>query len=361
MDSIEIMELMPARFPRIVALLLVAVALLATAACGGDPAPAAEGGEEDERPTTLRLGYFPNITHATAIAGVERGIFEEALGDDELEVTTFNAGPAAVEALFSGAIDATYIGPNPAINAFVQSKGEAIRIISGATSGGAALVVRPGIDDIEDLRGKKIATPQLGNTQDVALRHHLKSVGIETTKEGGDASIVPQENAQTLDTFTSGAIQAAWVPEPWATRLVNEGGGKVLLDEKELWPEGEFVTTHLVVRTEFLEEHPDTVRRLLDGQVAANAFVNDDTAEAQKVVNAGIAKITGKPLGEATLTGAWKSLRFTNDPIAASLAVSAEHATAVGLLDEADLDGIYDLDLLNAALQAAGEPAVQGP
>ena len=353
------------RSPRIVALLLTLVALLATACGGGEgdtaesPA-AAEQSSTTEEPTTLRLGYFPNITHATAIAGVEEGIFEEHLGDDTLEVTTFNAGPAAVEALFSGALDATYIGPNPAINAFVQSKGDAIRIISGATSGGAALVVKPEITEVEDLKGKKIASPQLGNTQDVALRFYLDSKGIKTTKEGGgDASIVPQENAQTLDTFKAGDIQAAWVPEPWATRLVNEGGGKVLVDEKSLWPDGEFVTTHLIVRTEFLKEHPGSVRRLLEGQVAANEYVNANTAEAQKVVNAGIGKITGKPLAEATLTGAWKNLRFTNDPIASSLAGSAEHATAVGLLAKADLDGIYDLDLLNEVLEAAGEDLVK--
>ena len=365
---------MPSRTPRPASLLLALLALLSlvAAACGGagdDEDGVAAGDDEgtatapasgDEEPTTLRLGYFPNVTHASAIIGVEKGIFEEALGDDTLEVSTFNAGPAAVEALFSEALDATYIGPNPAINAYVKSKGEAIRIVSGATSGGAALVVKPDIAKPADLKGKKIASPQLGNTQDVALRYWLKENGIATTAEGGgDASIVPQENAQTLETFKSGAISAAWVPEPWVTRLVNEGGGKVLVDEASLWPGGEFVTTHLVVRTKFLEEHPGTVRRLLEGQVAANEFIAGNEAEAKAIVNKGIEKITTKALADDVIGGAWKNLRFTNDPIASSLSASAQHAEEVGLLEKVDLDGIYELDLLNEVLKEAGEDPVE--
>ena len=328
---------------------------------GGSTAGAASGSEPaEEEPTTVRLGYFPNVTHASAIVGVEKGIFQEKLGDDELKVSTFNAGPAAVEALFSEALDATYIGPNPAINAFVKSNGEAIRIISGATSGGAFLVVKPEITKPADLKGEKIASPQLGGTQDVALRSWLKENGIATTAEGGgDASILPQENSQTLETFKTGDIAAAWVPEPWATRLVNEGGGKILVDEADLWPQGEFVTTHLIVRTKFLEEHPGAVRRLLEGQVAANTFIAENEAESQKLVNAGIEKITTKALAEPVITGAWKNLRFTNDPIASSLATSAEHAEEVGLLQKVDLDGIYALDLLNEVLEEAGEDPVK--
>jgi NitT/TauT family transport system substrate-binding protein len=200
---------------------------------------------------TLRLGYFPNVTHAPAILGVENGTFAKALGKDVgLETKTFNAGPAAVEALLAGALDASYIGPNPAINAFAKSKGEAIRIIAGATSGGAALVVKPSITKAADLKGKKVASPQLGNTQDVALRAWLGEQGLKTNPQGGgDVSILPQENSQTLDTFKAGDIDGAWVPEPWVSRLVQEGSGKVLVDEKELWPGGRFVTTHLIVRT----------------------------------------------------------------------------------------------------------------
>jgi NitT/TauT family transport system substrate-binding protein len=311
---------------------------------------------------TLRLGYFPNITHATALVGVESGLFNEALGSDvTFEVSSFNAGGAASEALLNGAIDATYIGPNPAINAFAQSGGAAIRIIAGATSGGAYLVVKPDIASVADLRGKKLATPQLGNTQDVALRTWLADNGLATNKQGGgDVSILPQENFQTLETFTTGQVDGAWVPEPWATRLVQEGGGKVLLDEKTLWPEGKYVTTHLIVRTDYLEAHPDIIRALLAGHIAANDLMNSDPAKAQELTNQGIEKITGKTIAEEVITSAWPNLTFTVDPIASSLKRSAEHATKVGLLDPVDLTGIYDLDLLNELLSLAGKPTVSG-
>ncbi|MGH9149667.1 MAG: ABC transporter substrate-binding protein [Acidimicrobiales bacterium] len=321
--------------------------------CGGG------GGGGGDGPTTVRLGYFPNLTHAAAIAGAERGIFAGALGPHRLRTTTFNAGPAAVEALFSGALDATYIGPNPAINAFARSGGEAIRIVSGATSGGAALVVSPTISSVAQLKGTKLATPQLGGSQDVALRHWLKENGLRTDAQGGgDVSVLPQENAQTLETFRSGAIAGGWAPEPWATRLVQEAGAKVLVDERSLWPGGAFVTTHLVVRTAFLRDHPDAVRRLVEGQVEANAWVNANPAEAREVVNAGIEKLTGRRLSLAVLEAAWANLTFTNDPLASSLRASAEHAVAVGLLERVNLDGIYDLNLLNGVLSIRGQQAV---
>ncbi|HUR23746.1 MAG TPA: ABC transporter substrate-binding protein [Acidimicrobiales bacterium] len=339
--------------------LLVAVALL-TAACGGGDSPSSANGSA-EAPTTVRLGYFPNVTHATALVGVESGIFKNALGANGLEVKTFNAGPAAVEALFSGALDATYIGPNPAINAYAQSGGQAIRIISGATSGGASLVVRAGINAPADLKGKKLASPQRGGTQDVALRQWLKVNGLKADLEGGgDVSIVPQENAQTLETFRSGQIDGGWVPEPWATRLVQEGGGKVLVDERTLWPGGKFVTTHLIVRTQFLKDHPDAVRRLIEGQVQANELVNTNPGEAQRLVNQAITTITGKGVAPAVLEASWKNLEFTNDPIASSLTTSADHARDVGLLEKVDLKGIYDLTLLNQVLAAASQPEVKG-
>jgi NitT/TauT family transport system substrate-binding protein len=328
------------------AVLVLGLLAVASGCGGGSNASSASG------PVTVRLGYFPNVTHATAIVGVEKGTFAERLGADRLETQTFNAGAAAVEALFSGAIDATYLGPNATINAFAKSHGEAIRIVSGAASGGAALVVKPAITSASDLKGKKLATPQLGGTQDVALRYWLRQHGLTTDPQGGgDVSILPQENAQTLETFRSGLIDGAWVPEPWATQLVSEGGGKVLVDERTLWPGGQFVTTHLVVRTAFLRQHPDTVRRLLDGQVEANDFVNKNPADAQLLVNQGIAKITGKKLSDAVIAASWKNLAFTNDPIATSLSGSAAHATAVGLLDKVNLAGIYALDPLNRVLK----------
>jgi NitT/TauT family transport system substrate-binding protein len=348
-----------------IASVAILLAACAAAAPTGGVAPlegAASGAPGAAPQGTLRLGYFPNITHATALVGVESGVFKEALGPGvTLEVASFNAGGAASEALLNGAIDATYIGPNPAINAFAQSQGAAIRIIAGATSGGAYLVVKPAIASVVDLRGKKLATPQLGNTQDVALRTWLADNELATDKQGGgDVSILPQENAQTLETFTSGQIDGAWVPEPWATRLVQEGGGKVLLDEKNLWPEGRYVTTHLIVRTDYLEAHPNIVKALLAGHLAANDLVNADPTKAQQLTNQGIEKITGKTIADKVITAAWPNLTFTVDPIASSLKGSADHATKVGLLDPIDLTGVYDLDPLNELLTLAGKPTVNG-
>src|SRR5688572_16577034 len=247
-------------------LLVGLLAAVALAGCGSSSQDTAAGTvDKAAEKVDLRLGYFPNITHASAVVGVEKGIFAEKLGSGvNLTTSAFNAGPAAVEAIFNGAIDATYIGPNPAINAFAKSNGEAVRIISGATSGGAYLVVNPSINKPADLKGKKIASPQLGNTQDVALRSWLKANKLSAdTQGGGDVSIAPQENGQTLEAFKTGLIAGAWVPEPWATRLIQEGQGKVLVDEKTLWPGGQYVTTHLMVRTGFLKDHPDVVQRLL--------------------------------------------------------------------------------------------------
>jgi NitT/TauT family transport system substrate-binding protein len=341
---------MPAKPRAAAALLALASALLG---CGGDAAPAGAG-------RVLRLGYFANLTHAPALVALEQGLLAQALGPGvALELRAFNAGPEAVEALFSEALDAGYLGPNPAINAFAQSQGEAIRIVAGATSGGAALVVAPAIREPAQLRGAKLATPQLGNTQDVALRAWLAGQGLRTDLAGGgDVSIVPQANAQTLETFRAGVIQGAWVPEPWASRLVLEAGGVVLVDERSLWPDGRFVTTHLVVRTAFLEQQRDLVERLLRAHVQAIDRLGAEPAQSREIVNAALARLTGKALPSAVLERAWAGLSFTVDPIASSLRASAARASAVGLLDPVSLDGIYDLDLLNAILAADGKPRV---
>jgi NitT/TauT family transport system substrate-binding protein len=346
----------------VLASVVVLTSLVGACSSAATPAPsgAAPAAASGSLSGTVRLGYFPNITHATAIVGVEAGLFQQALGSGvTFEPKSFNAGPAASEALLSGAIDATYIGPNPAINAFAKSNGSAIRIVAGATSGGAALVVKPAIASAADLKGRKLATPQLGNTQDVALRTWLADNGLKTDPTGGgDVSILPQDNAQTLEAFQSGSIDGAWVPEPWATRLVQEGGGKVLVDERSLWPNGRFVTTHLIVRTDFLTAHPDLVRALIAGDLAANDLVNSDPARAQQLTNQGIQKITGKSISDKVMAAAWPNLTFTFDPIASSLRTSADHAVKVGLLDQVNLDGIYDLTLLNGLLTKDGKATV---
>ena len=305
---------------------------------------------------------FPNLTQAPALVGVERGFFTNALGPGvKLRTYTFSAGPAAVEALFSNAIDAAYMGPSPAVTAFVRSKGKAIRIVAGSTSGGAFLVVRPGIDSASDLRGTTLATPQLGGTQDVALRHWLRSNGMRTTLEGGgDVSIVPQENAQTLETMRAGGIDGAWVPEPWATRLVTEAGARVLVDERDLWPRHTFTTTVLVVRTEFLKDHRAAVEALLRGHVEAVAFTVARPAEARAAANRQIEKLTGKRLPAPVISRAWANLSFTNDPGIATIKVGALHAAEIGIIDAANLDGIEDLTLLKRVLARADGGRVDG-
>ena len=351
---------------RLTALAVAAVALTAgcatssttNLAAAAAPVSSASGGTPAAE---LRLGYFPNITHATAVYGDAAGTFEQALGDTELTTQQFGAGPAAVEALFAGALDATYIGPNPAVNAFVKSQGEAVRIVAGATSGGASLVVRPGIDDADDLAGARIATPQTGGTQDIALRHYLAEAGYEVALNGaGDVTVVAQENPVTLSAFQAGEVDGAWVPEPWATRLVLEGGGEVLVDEADLWPGGRFVTTHLVVRTDYLRDHPETVKALVEGSVEANRQIAADPEAAKQVVGTALAALTGKPLPPPVLDRAWAGIEPTDDPIASSLATSAEHAFGTGLVEEADLRGIYDLTLLREVLGTSVDDADLG-
>jgi NitT/TauT family transport system substrate-binding protein len=341
------------------ALALAATALLAStalAACGGadDSSGSAAGAAK-----TIRLGYFPNITHAPALVGVNKGFFQTALGSTKLEAKTFNAGPAALEALLSGALDATYIGPNPAINGWAQTHGTGLKIIAGSTSGGAGLVVKPTITTAAQLTGKKIATPQLGNTQDVALRNWLKQNGLNAdTQGGGDVSVLPQDNATSLQAFAQGAIDGAWVPEPNLSRLQLESKGRLLVNEKDLWPNGQFVTTQLIVTQDFLKKYPATVKKLLQGQMQSVDYIQSNNADAQKAANAQLATLTGKPLKDNVLAAAFKNMTFTDDPIASSLFTSAKHAEDVGLLKTVDLNGIYDLGPLNALLTAAGKPTV---
>lgn len=333
-----------------------AAALLAgtLGGCGGSSA-------QDASADTVRLGFFPNLTHASALVGVKQGYFQKALGTTKLKTSTFNAGPAAVQALFSNAIDASYVGANPAINAWQQSHGQAIKIISGAASGGAALIVKPSIKSVNDLRGKKIASPQLGNTQDVALRYWLKSKGLKTDQQGGgDVHITPLENAQTVRSFASGDVDGAWVPEPYASRLRIEGGGRQLVDENSLWPGGKFVVTQLIVRTDFLKAHPEQVKRLLQGQVQANDYIKRHPDAAATAVNDELKSLSGKSLKPPVLKAAMKHVTFTDDPIASSLKASASHAEQIGLLKPVNLNGIYELGPLNDVLKKAGEPAVSG-
>jgi len=354
---------MPSRRPRTLLpalLFLVAAVSVGLPACGST-ATGVQSANPSSVASEVRLGYFPNVTHAPVLVGLEEGTFKQHLGDTKLTPITFNAGPEATEALFANALDITYIGPNPAINAFAQSNGEAVRIVSGSTSGGAFFVVQPEINSAADLKGKKVASPQLGGTQDVALRVWLKEQGIDTTTTGGgEVSVTPLANADSLAAFKDGQIAGAWVPEPWASRLVAEAGGKVLVNEAELWPNGRYVTTHLLVRSEFLNNYPGTVKAIIQGHLDALKFIASDPAKAQTDTNDQIESLTQKRLPDSVIASAWKNLRFTADPIASSLKKSANDAESVGLLRPINLKGIYSLNILNELLAAQSKDRVTG-
>ncbi|MBW8766075.1 MAG: ABC transporter substrate-binding protein [Geodermatophilales bacterium] len=343
----------PTRLRRALTVLAAIPVVLAVAGCGGSSGGSSSGSSAAAgAPAELRLGYFANVTHAAALIGVQQHFLADELGSTKLTTQVFNAGPDEVEALFAGGLDAAYIGPSPTVNAYGQSKGDALRIIAGAASGGAELVVRDGINSPADLKGTTLASPQLGNTQDVALRTWLTDQGLKNSVQGGgDVTITPTANSDIAGLFDSGNLDGAWVPEPYASSLVLDHGAHVLVDEKDLWPGGKFVTTHLIVRTDFLQKYPDTVAALLRGHVKAVQFAESDAAGAKQAVNAGLDAAGGKSLPAPVLDRAWSELTVTYDPIASALKTSAENGVKAGTTAEkVDLKGIYDLRPLNKIL-----------
>jgi len=313
---------------------------------------------------TIRVGAFPNITHPQAMIGKANGAFEKAIGPHvKIDWKTFNAGPSAIEALFAGAIDMTYIGPNPTISGYVRSNGEALRVIAGASSGGAALVVRSdaGIEKASDFHGKRVATPQLGNTQDVALRAWMNANGLKSVDKGGDVRVLPMANPDQLTLFLKKELDAAWAPEPWASRLIREGNGRLLLDERTLWPNGQFVTANLIVSTKFLKEHPDLLKAWLRAHVELTDWINSHLPEAKKILNQQIQKETGKALPDGVLDDAFGRLLVTYDPLRSSLLTSAKSAFEAGFLGRKmpDLSNLYDLSLLNLVLSEKKKKEIQ--
>lgn len=314
--------------------------------------------------STIRVGAFPNITHAQAMVGKANGWFDKLMGPQvKVQWTSFNAGPAAIEALFAGAIDMTYVGPNPAINGYVRSNGEALRVVAGATSGGASLVVRndAGINRPEDFHGKRVATPQFGNTQDVALRNWLKNHGMKTNDKGGDVQIVPMANPDQLTLFLRKDLDAAWAPEPWATRLIHEGNCRLFVDERTLWPNGQFVIGLLVVNTKFLNARADLVKNWIRANVELTDWINTHPAEAKKLLNQQIQAETGKALPPMVLDEAFSRMQVTYDPLHRALLTAAQQAFDDGFLGRQmpDLSRLYDLSLLNQLLSEKGREAIQ--
>nr|WP_202445947.1 aliphatic sulfonate ABC transporter substrate-binding protein [Streptomyces sp. SID4941] len=342
---------------------LLAVALTA---CGygsdaeEDDTKNLSAGGEKLSADSVKIGYFPNLTHATALVGIQEGLIAKELGGTSVKPSTFNAGPSEIEALNAGSIDIGFIGPSPSINGYTKSKGQSLRIIGGSASGGVKLVVNPDkIKTLDDLKGKKIATPQLGNTQDVAFLNWISEKGwkVDAQSGKGDVSVVRSDNKVTPDAYKSGSLDGAWVPEPTASKLVAEGG-EVLLDESTLWPDDQFVITNIIVSQKFLDAHPDVVEAVLRGTVNTNKWINANPEKAKASANTALEKLSGKALPAEILDPAWESIKITDDPLAATLDAQAQHAVKAGLLDEPDLKGIYDLKPLNKILKAAGEPEV---
>ena len=342
----------------------------ALAACGygssksddSAAAPSATGAASTKKLSAdqVRIGYFPNLTHATALVGLKEGFFQQELGSTKIKQATFNAGPEEIEALNAGSIDIGWIGPSPSINGYTKSNGTDLKIISGSASGGVKLVVNPKkIKTIADLKGKKIATPQLGNTQDVALLNFIKSQGwkVDAQSGKGDVSVIRTDNKITPDAYKAGSIDGAWVPEPTASKLVDEGA-KVLVDESTLWPNKQFVITNVIVSQKFLSAHPDVVQAVLAGSVKTNAWINANPAQAKADANDQLKALTQKALPASVLDPAWQSIQFLDDPLAGTAQEEAQHAVSAGLLKSPKLDGIYDLTLLNKVLKEQGKATV---
>jgi NitT/TauT family transport system substrate-binding protein len=325
-------------------------AVSGSSATAGSSGSAAGGGS-----VTVRLGYLANITHAPALIAVKNGYFTKELGSaGSVKTTVFTSGTQETTAILSGQLDAAYVGPNPAINAWQKSNGTAIKVVSGVATGGASVVAKPGISGAAGLKGKAVATPSLGNTQDVALRFWLKQAGLSTSTTGtGDVSIKPTApNSAAVLEFKSGQIAAASEPSPYDVQLV-QAGGKVLLNEPG-------TTTVLMVTQSFLAAHPDVVADLLKANVDALNFIKSSPAQAEQAANDQLGAYTGKPLSAKVLDPAFKEITFTADPDAASLTQDAQQAVQVGLLKPVNLNGIFDLGPLNTILKAAGQPAVSG-
>ena len=360
-------------------------------------------GVDTESPSNvLRLGYFPNLNHAQVIIGLANGHFQKALSEHStdsgeegdkgtsIKEYVFSAGPSAIEALYAGQIDVAYVGPNPAINGYLASNGEGIRIISGSASGGAVFVVRndSGIQTTSDLGGKKFASPQLGNTQDVALRKYLIQNGYETVENGGNVTVVPVKPSDILTLMLKKEIDGAWVPEPWGARLVKEANGKIFVDERDLWPpDGKFVTTNIIVRTDYLKNNPETIKKLIDAHIDETIWINNTLKDSRTgnftgasgneenqtnddlgnsgvetfihSFNDGLKRITGNTVPEDELRDALQRLEFTYDPLEKSLFRMADDAYELGLIgrgNKPDLTNIYDLRLLNEVLEERNLP-----
>jgi len=293
---------------------------------------------------TLRVGYFPNITHAQGVIGShstreKQGWFEQRLGPDvTIHWYAFNAGPSAMEAIFAGSIDLTYVGPNPTLNAYIRSRGDEIRVLAGAALGGAALVVQGDgrIAGAADFKGRRLATPQLGNTQDVAARAWLTKQGYKITQTGGDVKVLPTANPDQLALFQTGGLDAVWTVEPWVSRLELEAGGQVFLEQNDA------VTTVLVTSVKFLRDHPGLAAKFKAAHQELTAWLNDHPAEARAKVRAGLSAEMKREMSNAIVTSAWRRLKFSDQVTQKQFELLVGDAQSAGFLRDAiPLDRLF--------------------
>jgi len=312
----------------------------------------------------VRIGYFANINHAPAIIGLNNGTFQRFLGNStKIDTYLFTAGPTEMTALLAGQLDMAYVGPSSALSPFVSSNGTALKIVAGVSNGGAVFVVSnsSGINSTADFGGKTFAAPQLGNTQDISLRHYLQVNGYNTTSNGGNVTVVDTSNSNIITLMKQGKIDGAWVPEPTASQLLYETASHVFVNEQNLWPGGNFSTAELVVSTSFLNAHPDVVKKIIEADVYETLWINNNIANATKLLDYYIGTLTSTtPTNITIFQNAMTYLSFTYDPLEASVAQQATNAYNLGYLGTTppDLNGLYDLTLLNQVLQEQGLPQV---
>jgi NitT/TauT family transport system substrate-binding protein len=351
---------------RVATTLAVATASVLVAACGSASTGSGGGATAKPQPdpSTLNLGYLVNFTHAPALIGVSQGFFQNAMPSaTTVKTTTFSTGTLESEALLGGTLDAAFVGPGPAINAFIKTKGKVL-IIAGTASGGAGLVVSSKIASGNfpaDLAGQTLATPSLGNTQDIALRTWLGTKGLTTSVTGGGQVNIDTSsgNSVSLQNFEAGKIAGGWVPEPYESEFILQGKGTLAVDESSLWPNGQFPSTVLVVTQSLLQNHPDIVNDLLKGLVQSVNWINSNESSAPEAVNNALAATTGgKALKSNVLALAWTHMSFTLDPLAADIQTNANEAEKLGFNTTSNIKGILDLGPLNAILKAAGDPTV---
>ena len=301
---------------------------------------------DESNENKLRIAYFPNIGHAVPIVGMDKGFFEAGVGNaTKIETRVFDSGPQAIESIFANSVDLAYVGPGPAINGFLNSENNAVQILAGAASGGASFIVHPEseITSVSDFAGKKIAAPQIGNTQDVSLRHYLSENGLKSAEKGGSVIVYNIPNPDIYTLFVKDEIDGAWVAEPWATILETELHGKRLFHEEELWPNQEFASVLLIANTNYVEENPVLVANLIDSHQKTVDWINENPIETRDIFNDFLNSYLGQPLSDDVVDVALSNLLITYDPLPDSIHSFAEKANTLGYLGRNgyDLSGIF--------------------